>query len=331
MKLKQLGEFGLIEKIRRTTPRGRGVLLGIGDDAAWLKTRKGSVLVTSDLLIEKVHFDLRWTSFYDLGYKTLSANISDLAAMGGVPTYLVLSLGIPVDFNAEDVEEFYRGIRKLASECEVALVGGDTVASDRFFIGAFLMGHAPYGPITRSGAKEGDDLYVTGTLGDSALGLDLLKRTRERTKSGELAYLMLRHSIPTARLKAGTLLAKEKLAKAMIDISDGLLQDLGHLCRASGVGAEVWQDLLPLSRAYRKYSGRKASLYALTGGENYELLFSLRMRDRGRLKKIERRLGVPITRIGKFVPAPQGIQVVDRQGKILPLPHGGFDHFRKSS
>jgi thiamine-monophosphate kinase len=331
MKLKQLGEFGLIEKIRGTTPRGLGVLLGIGDDAAWLKTQKGSVLVTSDLLIEKVHFDLRWISFYDLGYKTLSANISDLAAMGGVPTYLVLSLGIPVDFNAEDVEEFYHGIRKLASECEVALVGGDTVASDRFFIGAFLMGHAPYSPITRSGAKEGDDLYVTGTLGDSALGLDLLKRTRGRTKSGELAYLMSRHSTPTARLKAGTLLAKEKLAKAMIDISDGLLQDLGHLCRASGVGAEVWQDLLPLSQAYQKYSGRKASLYALTGGENYELLFSLRMRDRGRLKKIERRLGVPITRIGKFVPAPQGIQVVDHQGKILPLPHGGFDHFRKSS
>ena len=141
-------------------------------------------------------------------------------------------------------------------------------------------------------------------------------------------YLMLRHSMPTARLKAGALLAKERLAKAMIDISDGLLQDLAHICKASSVGAEVWQGVLPLSRAYRKFSDKKSSLSALTGGENYELLFALRARDRERLKKIERRLGVPITRIGKFVPERQGIKVISQKGKILPLLRGGFDHFK---
>ena len=144
-------------------------------------------------------------------------------------------------------------------------------------------------------------------------------------------YLILRHSIPTARLKAGTVLAKERLARAMIDISDGLLQDLAHICKASSVGAEVWQGVLPLSEAYRKFSDRKSSLYALTGGENYELLFSSRTKDRNRLKKIQKQLGVPITRIGKFVPEHKGIKVINHKGKILTLPRSGFDHFRESS
>ena len=141
MRLKELGEFGLIERIQKATPRGRGVRLGIGDDAAWVTSRQDSILITSDLLIEGVHFNLKWTSFFDLGYKTLSVNLSDLAAMGGSPAYLVLSLGIPVDFKVEDVEDFYRGIRRLASHSGVALVGGDTSTSKLFFISAFLVGH----------------------------------------------------------------------------------------------------------------------------------------------------------------------------------------------
>ena len=172
MKLKELGEFGLIERVQKATPRGRGVRLGIGDDAAWVDCKQDSFLITSDLLIEGAHFNLKWTSFYDLGYKALAVNLSDLAAMGGNPAYMVLSLAIPVDFRAEDIEEFYRGIRSLASESRVALVGGDTSASDRFFICVCLVGHAPYRPITRTGAQVDDDLYTTGTLGDASLGLD---------------------------------------------------------------------------------------------------------------------------------------------------------------
>jgi thiamine-monophosphate kinase len=328
MRLSKLGEFGLIEKIRKVTPTGRGVRLGIGDDAAWVECRNHSFLITSDLLIEGIHFDLRWTSFYSLGYKTLAVNLSDLAAMGGEPAYLTLSLGIPVDFKAESVEEFYRGVTALASQSGVAIVGGDTSSANRFFISASLLGHSPYGAITRSGGKVGDDLYVTGTLGDSALGLKLLKKPPGKTDKDEAAYLISRHHFPSARLKTGLTLAKEKLAKAMIDVSDGLLQDLGHLCKASGTGAVIWQEVLPLSRAYRLFAGKQGSRLAFGGGEDYELLFCLRPRDRTRLEKVRRRLGVPITRIGKCVPPRQGIKVIDRKGQPLSIPRIGYDHFK---
>jgi thiamine-monophosphate kinase len=149
MKLSRLGEFGLIERLRRTTPPGRGVRLGIGDDAAWVETRSGSCLLTTDLLIEGVHFDLKWISLYALGYKTLAVNMSDIAAMGGKPAYLVLSLGIPATFDSEDVDEFYRGIHSLAVKSGVALVGGDTSVSKSLFISACLVGQAPDRPITR--------------------------------------------------------------------------------------------------------------------------------------------------------------------------------------
>ena len=331
MRLRQLGEFGLIERIRKATPPGPGVRLGIGDDAAWVECPKRSLLITADLLLEGVHFNLRWTSFYGLGYKTLAVNLSDLAAMGGSPAYLILSLGIPVDFKVEDVEQFYRGIRALASDTGVALIGGDMSAAKRFLISATLVGYAPYGAVRRSGGRIGDDLYVTGTLGDSALGLELLKRKRQKAKRRGIAHLLSRHHFPTARLKAGTLLARERLAKAMIDVSDGLLQDLGHICKASGVGAVVWQDALPLSPAYRNWAGSKGSFYALTGGEDYELLFCLRRRDRGRLGKIQKKLGVPIARIGECVPPGEGIKVVNGRGEPVSVPVGGHDHFKPGS
>jgi len=309
MRLRQLGEFGLIERIRKATPPGPGVRLGIGDDAAWVECPKRSLLITADLLLEGVHFNLRWTSFYGL----------------------ILSLGIPVDFKVEDVEQFYRGIRALASDTGVALIGGDMSAAKRFLISATLVGYAPYGAVRRSGGRIGDDLYVTGTLGDSALGLELLKRKRQKAKRRGIAHLLSRHHFPTARLKAGTLLARERLAKAMIDVSDGLLQDLGHICKASGVGAVVWQDALPLSPAYRNWAGSKGSFYALTGGEDYELLFCLRRRDRARLGKIQKKLGVPIARIGECVPPGEGIKVVNGRGEPVSVPVGGHDHFKPGS
>jgi thiamine-monophosphate kinase len=328
MRLSQVGEFGLIERIRKATPRGRGVRLGIGDDAAWVECKKNSLLVTSDLLIEGVHFNLQWISFYNLGYKTLAINLSDLAAMGGYPAYLVLSLGIPVDFRAEDIEQFYSGIRTLASRAGVSLIGGDTNASKCFFISAFVAGYAYDGPITRGGSKVGDDIYVTGTLGDSALGLELLRKKRTRARRKMTAYLLNRHFLPTPRLKAGAILSRERLAKAMIDVSDGLLQDLGHICRASRVGAVIWQEAIPLSRAYRLWAGNKGSLQALTGGEDYELLFCLRRRDRSRLEKIKKKLGVRVSHIGKCVSYREGIKIINGQGEALPVPGMGYDHFK---
>jgi thiamine-monophosphate kinase len=329
MKLSRLGEFGLIERLRRTTPPGRGVRLGIGDDAAWVETRSGSCLLTTDLLIEGVHFDLKWISLYALGYKTLAVNMSDIAAMGGKPAYLVLSLGIPATFDSEDVDEFYRGIHSLAVKSGVALVGGDTSVSKSLFISACLVGQAPDRPITRSGAQIGDDIYVTGTLGDSALALKLLKRKSPKLGTQRAAkFLLSRHHFPSARVRIGATLAKEKLARAMIDISDGLLQDLGHICKASRIGAVVAEERLPLSSAYRLLAGPDGTRDALAGGEDYELLFCARRDDRSRITKLQKYIDVPITCIGTCVRWRDGMAVLDRTGRRVDFRVKGHDHFK---
>jgi thiamine-monophosphate kinase len=329
MKLSRLGEFGLIERVRRQTVRGRGVNLGIGDDAAWVQTRSGSCLLTADLLIEDVHFDLKWTSLFALGYKTLAVNMSDIAAMGGTPAYLLLSLGIPGTFESEDVEEYYRGIRSLALKSGVALVGGDMSVAKSLFISACLIGHAPYRPITRSGAQVGDDIYVTGTLGDSALALKLLRRKSLQLRKPAARFLLSRHHFPTARLRVGITLARNKLARAMIDVSDGLLQDLGHICRASRIGAILAEEKLPLSAAYRSLAGHEGTDYALFGGEDYELLFCAKRRDRLKIEKLEKVVGVPITRIGTCVSSRDGITVLDSKGQPLSFRAIGHDHFKR--
>ena len=330
MKLSCLGEFGIIERVRRSTVNGRGVNLGIGDDAAWVQTPSGSCLVTSDVLLEGVHFDLRWTSLYALGYKTLAVNMSDIAAMGGTPAYLILSLGIPKSLESNHLDELYRGIRSLATKSGVTLVGGDTSIAQCLLISACLMGHPNSRPITRHGARAGDDIYVTGTLGDSALALKLLKRKSPKLNHRSGKYLLSRHHFPTARVHTGFVLAKKQLARAMIDISDGLLQDLGHICKASRVGAVLLEEHLPLSQAYRSIAGRDGTEHALTGGEDYELLFCVRPRDRTKLSRIQKLFDVPITRIGKCVDARDGISVLNRHGHRLSFSTGGHDHFQSS-
>lgn len=328
MKLSELGEFGLIERIRRSTPKGRGVLLGIGDDAAWVRLNTRSLLLTSDLLIQDIHFDFRWTSPYSLGYKSLAVNLSDIAAMGGKPAYLLLSLGIPADFTSQAVEAFYRGMRLLAAQSDVALVGGDISAATAFFVSVCLIGYAPDKPVSRGGGRVGDDLYVTGTVGDSALALKLLKEPAKKIRRRAIAYLLRRHHYPTARLNVGAALAREKLATAMIDVSDGLVQDLSHICRASRIGAELWEDALPLSPSYRALAGRDGTRHALTGGEDYELLFCARPADRPRLARLQGRVGVPITRIGRCVSPGKGIRILDSAGQRLSIDIQGHDHFK---
>jgi thiamine-monophosphate kinase len=329
MKLSRLGEFGLIERVRRTMPTSRGVGLGIGDDAAWVRAETDSFFVTADLLLEDIHFDLNWTSLSDLGYKTLAVNLSDIAAMGGTPAYLTLSLGIPRNFTSKELDRFYRGVKSLAVEHNVAVVGGDTSVADKLLISACLIGHAPYRPIRRSGAKLRNDIYVTGTLGDSALGLQILKSKMARKKGA--AYLLNRHHKPTPRLAVGASLARKGLATAMIDVSDGLMQDLGHICEASLVGARIWEETLPLSGAYREVIGKEGTRYALTGGEDYELLFCARQSNRQIIDQLQHQLNVPLTRIGACVPANQGIACLDHSGNPISLPTSGHDHFKSKN
>jgi thiamine-monophosphate kinase len=330
MKLSRLGEFGLIEQIRRSLPADRGVRLGIGDDAAWVENPGGSSLITADLLIEGVHFDLKWTSLFDLGFKSLAVNLSDIAAMGGVPAYAILSLGIPAHFDSRDVAAFYRGIQALARSSHVSVVGGDTSIATTLIISVCVIGHAPHGAVRRSGATVGDDIYVTGTLGDSALALQLLRLKSAAYKKGPAAKLLERHRRPMPRLTAGALLAKERLATAMIDVSDGLLQDLGHICRASGTGAVIYNADLPLSVAYRALAGQDGTRHALTGGEDYELLFCARPANRASLENLSKRARVPITRIGTCVHGRR-LLVIDSAGKSISIGGlGGHDHFKKT-
>ena len=328
MKLSRLGEFGLIERIRRATATGRGVRIGIGDDCAWVDHSAGSSLITADLLIEGIHFERRWTSLYALGHKSLAVNLSDIAAMGGVPAYAILSLGIPGTFDSKQIDEFYRGFNTLAKKYRVALVGGDTNVAESLIISVCLIGHPPARPVCRSGAKVGDDIYVTGTLGDAALGLAILRKQAPAVKRGAIAQLLARHHQPTPRLGAGALLARQKLATAMIDISDGLLQDLGHICRASKIGAVIWNQQLPLSRAYLAVAGKEGTHFALSGGEDYELLFCARPRHRRQIEKLPARAMVKITRIGACVAAKQGVTVLDCSGRPVALRRKGHDHFK---
>jgi thiamine-monophosphate kinase len=328
MRLSRLGEFGLIERIRRHSAVRPGVRIGIGDDCAWVKN-PGSSLVTTDLLIEGIHFDLRWTSLFDLGHKSLAVNLSDIAAMGGKPAYVVLSLGIPGSFDSKRVDEFYRGFNSLAKKSGVALVGGDTNLAKQLIVSVCLIGHPPRRPVRRDGAKIDDDIYVTGTLGDSALALMLLRVKSMVGKSPAMAKLLSRHHRPTARIEVGASLAKLNLAGAMIDISDGLVQDLGHICRASATGAVIWADRLPLSPEYKAMSGNAGNSFALSGGEDYELLFCARQLHRQRIERLGISAGVKITRIGCCVLVERGITVVDGSGSVKPLRLKGHDHFRK--
>lgn len=326
MKLSRLGEFGLIERFRRQLPQRGGVRLGIGDDAAWVENRSGSSLVTADMLIEGVHFNLNWTSLVDLGFKSLAVNLSDIAAMGGIPAYAVVSLGLPADFEIKAVDQLYRGLLEIASLHRVSIVGGDLSSAKLLTISVALIGHPPRRPILRSGAGKEDDIYVTGTLGDSALALKLLRRGSSQLRKKSAAHLFARHHRPTPRTDFGKLLGKRNLATAMIDVSDGLLQDLSHICRASRIGAMINRDNLPLSEAYRELTGKDGDRHALAGGEDYELLFCARSSNRQKIQQSAQEARLAITRIGRCVRS-QEILLRDRQGRTDTFEEAGYDHF----
>jgi thiamine-monophosphate kinase len=336
MRASSLGEFGLIEKIRRSSrsgrsaraKKGRGVIVGIGDDAAVFRPSPGSdLLLTTDLLLEGVHFKRETARPADVGYKAVAVNLSDIAAMGGIPRCYLVSLLLPPAFTVEGVGEIYRGMQEAASESDLVLAGGNISASERLGIDITLVGEVARGAaVTRSGSRPGDLLFVTGTLGDAAAGLALLSRGKRKSPGG-FPFLVRRHRRPTARWREGRLLAG--VASAMIDLSDGLSSDLSHLCKESGVGAVVGASLLPLSgslRAFCRRTGEDPLEYALHGGEDYELLFSVPRRKMEPLFKLAGETGVKLTPIGKVI-SRRGCWVSGTE-RVVPLHPKGYDHFR---
>jgi len=327
MKISDLGEFGLIDRIGKTAPsNAKRAPIGIGDDAAALLLSPSSMLLaTTDMLIEGVHFDLKTTDLYSLGWKAAAVNLSDIAAMGGVPRFCLTALGIPPSLTVEQVDEFYRGFSVCIRKRGMVLVGGDTCASRKdFVITVTVLGEAVRKRvITRAGARPGDLLYVTGTLGDSGAGLELLKAGARSQKPGA-RRLIEKHLRPVPRVAEGRKLALSGLASAMIDVSDGLSSDLGHLCEQSGVGAEVFADRIPLSKELTSVKGLKQQPleYALSGGEDYELLFTSPVE----LEREIMSLRVRATVIGAIT-RKKGMRMVTEKGDVHPLVPGGYDHF----
>jgi len=331
MDLREIGEFGLINRIRKWTSSSDPALLkGIGDDVAVIESGAKVWLITTDLLIEDIHFKLTWTDPFHLGRKALFVNLSDIAAVGGIPKYFLISLGVPENLSLSFLSSFYRGLKDGAKRFGVDLIGGDTSVSRKIVINICLMGEGKRGSLLfRSGARVGDDLFVSGTLGDAALGLKILQKNGLHA---EPTGLTRKHLSPSPRIQLGQILATRHWATAMIDVSDGLLIDTNHLLEESGVGARIWEDRIPLSKLYQRWinSFSKSSYqFALSGGEDYELLFTALPEMRKRILHRALSFKIPITQIGEIVPKKEGLHLIRKDGKEYSPSHLGFEHFKK--
>ncbi len=311
------GEFQLIEKFTRSFLAGPGVQVGVGDDAAVLRPPPGHDLVaTVDAVVEGVHFGGDFSP-EEVGWKSLAVNLSDLAAMGARPLWALVALATPPDANLHWLERVGRGIARCARRHRTSVVGGNVTAAGQTSLTVTVVGVVRRGrALLRSGARVGDLLVVSGSLGDAALGLS----------PGAARPLVARQRMPVPRLALGQ--GAVGVARAAIDISDGLLQDLGHLCEASGTGARVDLDRLPLSRAYRAATKGRVDPReeALSGGEDYELLLAVPPAKLRALQGVARRARTPVAVIGEME-AKAGIRVVKGGGSLHRPRRAGHDHF----
>lgn len=319
--LAQVGEFGFLRRLLPRLSREGDVLIAAGDDCALVRIGSRRLLLTTDALVENVHFRPGWLRPEQLGRKAYLVNASDVAAMGGRPRFALVSAGVPAGFSERDLERLHEGLIAAARETGALLVGGNLARAQALFVSVTLVADSPPRPVKRTGARPGHLLFVTGQLGDAALGLRQLRRDPHARGTA-----VRRFCEPIPRLKAGALLAARGIASAMIDISDGLLCDLHHLCHASKVGARIELASLPCSEAVRREGGRGRDL-ALSGGEDYELLYAVPPRHLPRLRRLQPSMGCPTTQIGVVMPEAHGIRVVDARGAALTVSLAGFDHF----
>ena len=360
--LAALGEFGLISRIAAGVFTHESVLTGIGDDAAVTAPSAGMQLLSStDMLLEDVHFRRAWHDPCRLGRKALAVSISDIAAMGGIPRWSLLSLAIPSGLPLYFVDEFMRGFLAMASEYRVSLIGGDTCSSrSGLTISVTVMGEQyPDRIVRRSGALPGDDIWVTGTLGDAALGLKLLEKggfgsaqppdsvqpqspgsaqvpdSAQPTGSSLSGveghnYLISRLLDPTPHVSAALALTEAGLVTSMIDVSDGVLADYGHIAEQSGVGGSISLDDLPLSAAFRSHSAHLSAIpcqTALSGGEDYGLCFTAHRSMREKVVDCMKKCGIAATRIGIVSSSPE-VTVVNPDGTLFNSQTEGFNHFK---
>ena len=339
--LTALGEFGLISRIASRVAPHESVITGIGDDAAVTALTPGMRLLTStDMLLENVHFRRAWHHPHTLGRKSLAVSISDIAAMGGIPRWALLSVAIPSDLPLDFIDDFMRGFLELASEYNVTLIGGDTCSSrSGVTISVTIMGEqSPDLIVCRSGARPDDDIWVTGTLGDAALGLTLVEgfnssqppdRCRSLSGVEGVDFLLSRLLNPTPRVSVALALAEAGVATAMIDVSDGIRADFGHIAELSGVGGTLLIADLPLSDMFRSLTADLPVIpyyHAISGGENYEICFTADYSDREKIADCAKKCGIAATRIG-IVTKFSGVKVLNRDGTPFTARTEGFNHF----
>lgn len=344
MRVSAIGEFALIERIRSMLPRPHDALLGIGDDCAALRPAAGKdLLLTTDLLVDGIDFTQQTITPFQLGRKAMGVNLSDIAAMGGLPRAALVTLAIPPDEEIEFVDELYRGLREEGARFGVEVIGGDLSASSTLMISVTLVGEVEAGrAVTRSGAKPGEQIWITGRLGAAAAGLMALRagcRLRDDQietpfeVSGSLQEAIRqaieRHLCPIPRIREGRALAQAGAASAMIDLSDGLASDLAHLCRESGVSAKIREDQIPIDQAASAIAqrfGQEPLAMALQGGEDFELLFTSSW-DPADIAALFPDTAT-VTAIGKVEEAGQGCQLERQDGSAVALT-GGYNHFRQ--
>lgn len=302
--LGDLGEFGFIRELKKKLPGGKGVVRGIGDDTAVVRSAKGKdTLFTTDMLVEDHHFRLGEASGCEVGWKALAVNISDIAAMGGVPTFAVVSVGFPPALSAQFARDIYEGLARCAKTFGVTIVGGDTNASEQIVVSVSLLGEVEKGKaILRSGAKIGDVIFVSGFLGGS--------------------YASKRHLSFTPRIREARYLSKKFKINAMMDLSDGLSSDIRRLAEESGVGAVLSKENIPISRDANSLKA------ALCEGEDFELLFTMSPKEAARLTLAAKDGKMaPFHPVGRIVDKKEGVALVRDDRTREPLPAEGFDHY----
>lgn len=324
--LEGLGEFGLIDRWTRGLPQSGEVLLGVGDDCAVVRVGDKELLVTSDASVESVHFDRSWCSMEDAGWRAMAGAVSDIAAMGGAPLCATVSAALPPGMALAEAEALYAGLRDAAAVTGVSIVGGDTTrAAEKIFLDVTVLGTVTAGRyVARSGARPGDVLAVTGWPGRSAAALRaLMKGVQPAALPAELVAAHLR---PMPRLAAGQWLARQSTVHAMIDVSDGIVQDAGHLVERGGVGLRIntskapSDELLVQCCAAQGFDVRQCFW---AGGEDYELLTAVAVDAFSEVKRsFEAELGLPLNAIGAFTEVNAPMEVLGELGS------GGFDHFR---
>jgi thiamine-monophosphate kinase len=330
-----LGERRLIERIRQRFGDSQGALLiGIGDDAAVTLPARGALeVLTTDALVEGVHFDLAYSSFSDIGFKALAVNASDIAAMGGTPRLALLSLMLPERMASEDVDALLDGFAEMASAARTTLAGGNIARSPGpLIVDVSLIGSVkPRKILTRSGGRPGDALYLTGSIGAAAAGLGWLRSRGHGTTepdTPDMKECVVRHRRPLPRLRIGAVAGRTRAASACMDLSDGLADAVRQVAEQSGTGAKLEASALPVhsgAAGWFTSQGHDPIAAAISGGDDYELLLTVPPRFKGRLRNLVRQAqGVPITRIGELTASRE--IVVDRGGRPEPLP-AGFVHF----